>query len=263
MRYPEMNWRPVVLCVGVCVIVGLWLSSPIVVTLLFDKWETRGQFGDAFGFVNALFSGLALAGVVYTILLQHAELRQNTKELKRAASAQEKSERALKVQSEILRKTLVYQSFAALTSEYREARMLAAVRSLWEWYRGLGDEDLASAYLERMDRDRQALEAAPEETRVAVEASTLHYQRRKVSQFYSQVAVFIAEGIIPEEMFYGSWGETDLEIIPKILLPVENTLRQATVGPGLPERDETSPLMRLYRGSLKRNRSAPPAPKKL
>ncbi|HAB16603.1 MAG TPA: hypothetical protein PLX89_11895 [Verrucomicrobiota bacterium] len=36
----------------------------------------RGQFGDMFGGLNALFSGLAFAGVVYALLLQRRDLQQ-------------------------------------------------------------------------------------------------------------------------------------------------------------------------------------------
>ena len=35
----------------------------------------RGIFGDMFGAVNALFSGLAFVGIQYTILLQRADLK--------------------------------------------------------------------------------------------------------------------------------------------------------------------------------------------
>ena len=37
-------------------------------------WTNRGQFGDMFGAVNALFSGLAFAEIIITILLQRQEL---------------------------------------------------------------------------------------------------------------------------------------------------------------------------------------------
>lgn len=60
-----------------------------------------------FGAVNALFSGLAFAGIIYTILpqrreleLQREELRATRTELARSASAQEKSEQALQAQVE-------------------------------------------------------------------------------------------------------------------------------------------------------------------
>ncbi len=42
----------------------------------------RGAFGDMFGGVNALFSGLAFTGLIYTIYLQMTELREQREELK-------------------------------------------------------------------------------------------------------------------------------------------------------------------------------------
>lgn len=42
----------------------------------------RGTLGDMFGTVNALFSGLALAGIIFTILLQRKELAYQREELK-------------------------------------------------------------------------------------------------------------------------------------------------------------------------------------
>jgi hypothetical protein len=57
--------------------------------------DTRGQFGDLFGAVNAFFTGLAFAGVIYTIILQRKELemqrkelQSSTEQLRRAAEAQ-------------------------------------------------------------------------------------------------------------------------------------------------------------------------------
>jgi hypothetical protein len=41
----------------------------------------RGQFGDAFGSLNALFTGLALAGLVYTAILQRNQLNEQRKEI--------------------------------------------------------------------------------------------------------------------------------------------------------------------------------------
>ena len=41
-----------------------------------------GQFGDMFGALNSLFSGLAFAGVVLAIVLQSNELKLQRKELK-------------------------------------------------------------------------------------------------------------------------------------------------------------------------------------
>src|SRR5215211_2246931 len=111
---------------------GLWLIAAIcgvvliqvlygiiVFTLLGPligyQMEARGQFGDLFGGVNALFTGLAFAGVIYTILLQRwdlevqrEELRLNTAELRRSAEAQTQQESRLKEAAELSAKaTLV------------------------------------------------------------------------------------------------------------------------------------------------------------
>lgn len=43
--------------------------------------EVRGLFGDKFGAVNALFSALAFAGIIFTILLQKRELKLQREEL--------------------------------------------------------------------------------------------------------------------------------------------------------------------------------------
>lgn len=89
----------------------IWgLSIPLLFRF-FASMDERAKFGDMFGAVNALFSALALAGVIYTIFLQkkeltlqREELRYTREELKRSATAQEKSEKALQKQVESMEK---------------------------------------------------------------------------------------------------------------------------------------------------------------
>lgn len=45
------------------------------------------EVGDSFGTINALFSGVALWGVIVTLILQSRELKQNTQELRKTAEA--------------------------------------------------------------------------------------------------------------------------------------------------------------------------------
>ena len=54
----------------VITIIGLWAGSIILIYFLMGSWSDRGTFGDAFGSINALFSGLAFGGVVLAIILQ-------------------------------------------------------------------------------------------------------------------------------------------------------------------------------------------------
>jgi hypothetical protein len=80
-----------------------------VIFFSFDSWGERGSFGDMFGSINALFSGLALAGVIYAILLQRKELslqreelKLTRKELEKSAGAQEKSSKLLETQVNLM-----------------------------------------------------------------------------------------------------------------------------------------------------------------
>ena len=58
-------------------IVFLWIASGIA--LFFYK--DRGTFGDMFGSINTLFSGLAFGGIIYTIYQQRAEFKLQREEL--------------------------------------------------------------------------------------------------------------------------------------------------------------------------------------
>lgn len=63
----------------VCVLI-FW-SLTFLLFFLYDDSQTRGQFGDMFGAVNALFSGLAFAGLILTLVLQKTELSLQRREL--------------------------------------------------------------------------------------------------------------------------------------------------------------------------------------
>ena len=65
-------------------------------------WEKPGQFGDTYGAINALFSGLAFAGVIATVLLQRRELKLQRDELQEARKVQERSQEALSTQAHSL-----------------------------------------------------------------------------------------------------------------------------------------------------------------
>lgn len=79
-----------------CVFLGL---LPL---LIYRDAQDAGAIGDAFGGVNALFSGLAFAGLVVTLFLQRQELELQRKELRwtldehrKMAKAQEETEKRL------------------------------------------------------------------------------------------------------------------------------------------------------------------------
>ena len=69
----------IIICIVIISI--MFLSNMFFPYILWDKNDDRGTFGDQFGAVNALFSGIAFAGLIYTIVLQRSDLRNQRKEL--------------------------------------------------------------------------------------------------------------------------------------------------------------------------------------
>lgn len=79
---------------ALCFFIGvavLWLLCTLIVYLLLPDWQTRGTAGDSFGAVNALFSGLAFAGVIYALNLQRKQLedQEEMKATRRVTEAQQ------------------------------------------------------------------------------------------------------------------------------------------------------------------------------
>jgi len=88
------------------IVLLMWGLSGYLTYYFISDWSDRGTFGDMFGAVNALFSGLAFAALIYTIFLQREEIRMNRKEiqlnrkeLKKSTAAQIDSQLSLKEQA--------------------------------------------------------------------------------------------------------------------------------------------------------------------
>ena len=63
------------------VVVVMWLFNAFIYPMWVPSLSSRASNGDAFGAVNALFSGLAFAGLIYTMIMQRQELEMQRKEL--------------------------------------------------------------------------------------------------------------------------------------------------------------------------------------
>lgn len=73
----SINWSTKTIYLGFISIVILWFLSGFLLYSL----ENRGSFGDMFGAINSLFSGLAFGGLIYANLLQNKDLKLQFKEL--------------------------------------------------------------------------------------------------------------------------------------------------------------------------------------
>jgi hypothetical protein len=97
----------------------LLLFSAILAILGLNWWYAelqpeRGTFGDMFGAANALFSGLAFAGVAYAILLQRAEVAISREELERSRAIQMEQERLTQIQQDGLNRQMFENTFFKL-----------------------------------------------------------------------------------------------------------------------------------------------------
>lgn len=189
----------------------IWL--PYLMTVLDRKGELTGAgtFGDSYGALNALFSGLAFAGIVVSIFLQSRELAETRQELEG--------------QKKVLENANVHQVLVYILGEYRSLEMLAAVRGLWQFFRE-NQADLRNSYTSRLNTESAYVSSLPLGQQLEAERMTLHFKRRLVSQFYQHLAGLYALGIIKGEILYTYWGESDLEIIPRVLIPIETAIMQ-------------------------------------
>ena len=81
---PKASWKPAIY--GLLLVLSLWgltfISFIFGDDLGFIHVGDRGTFGDMFGGLNALFSGLAFAGIILTIYMQRRELEFQREELR-------------------------------------------------------------------------------------------------------------------------------------------------------------------------------------
>lgn len=118
-------------------VILLWGSSWVAIVYSpLDGWQQRGTFGDMFGGINALFSGLAFGGVIYAILLQRQELELQREELKSTRSEMEKSVKAQ------------LRSSASFEQQVRLMAITAYISAETELMRGLGRDTIGRSHSE-------------------------------------------------------------------------------------------------------------------
>ena len=107
---------------------GVWVAYAVLSLVYFQDLGKAGQFGDMFGGVNALFSGLALIGVVVAIFYQRSELKLQRKELELTRQEMECQREELRGQKEVMSKQ--YESMAIQKFENSFYQMLKAHNDL-------------------------------------------------------------------------------------------------------------------------------------
>lgn len=158
-----------------------WIT--IVAVWVFFGWfataqrytENPGTFGDMFGAVNALFSGLAFGTLIYTMLLQRRELSLQRQEL--AATREELSgqRKQLEAQNDLMRRDSFESSF------FRVLTMLAQI---------VDSIDLSGSNPKKgrdcFGRFYSVLEGAYQTQKMLVQAEDTELVKRVYSDFYKK-----------------------------------------------------------------------------
>lgn len=184
-------------------VVLLWILTPFILRCFYTDMPSQGQAGDLFGCINALFSGLAFAGVIVAILLQREELElqrheitANRLELARSATAQEESREAL-------RKTVYANTFKAARDILQEETVRKA--------RGLVIQELQGKLVDQWNaQERDAAEI--------------------VCHTYDTVGIMVRHDMLPAAYIIDSWGHSLIETW-KILKPLAEKYREERCTP--------------------------------
>lgn len=146
------------------------------------------------------------------------------------------------------KRRMIHEALLDVQKDYRSPQMLYAVRTLWDFYRE-HKEKLVETYEEIRNEEERWVSSLDRQERIKAEEHTLHHQRRLVSHFYQHLASLYLSKILPRDILYRNWSEPDLRIIPQILIPIENKLREVLFTPPLKPLDESCSLLVLYRDS--------------
>ena len=149
------------------------------------------------------------------------------------------------------RKAMLHQAILDVQKDYRSPEILYAVKTLWDFYREHGKDKLVNKYNEKWKQDKEKILQMCEEEKFEAEKATLHYQRRLVSHFYRHLAALNINGILPEDIVYENWTETDLGIIPKIILPLDECVYKSLYGESAKTLMRTRNMQTLYEDSKK------------
>ena len=110
-------WHVLIVVSGVLL---LWTGIGLLLPGTLNGSNEAGVFGDQFGAVNALFSGLAFAGVIYAVILQSKELKLQREELEQTREVLKDQKRQLEEQNKTMQHQRFENTFFQLLSLHHE-----------------------------------------------------------------------------------------------------------------------------------------------
>jgi len=120
--------------------------------------------------------------------------------------------------TQLARRQAARQLFASYLREYRTPQMGRAIANLWDLYRlsRRNPRELVRLYIRLYKKER---------------THAFHFEvRRRVSTFYQHLALLVQDEEAVREEVYRIWSKQSLDLIPKVLLPLETVAIPEIIG---------------------------------
>jgi hypothetical protein len=117
-----------------------------------------------------------------------------------------------------------YQNFHQQVASFASLEIFLATQRLWTLYRENPGTAFLDKYFEIMEKELRKANTLPYSKRMDFERHTLHFQRKQVLQFWKGLALLMKYNLVPHKAAYKWWQKDDIDIVPKVILPIENRL---------------------------------------
>lgn len=159
-------------------VIALWGLSWILIDKYIDSPTDQGTFGDMFGAVNALFSGLAFAGLIVTLLYQKEELKLQREELAQTREELKGQREEFEEQNKTMKRQRFENTFFNMLSLQQE--IVTKLSYTWKHKQKTGERNpISGAYeydfVESKYMGREVFEALYNETDVKLKDSNQSY----------------------------------------------------------------------------------------
>lgn len=152
-------------------VVFIWWLSWDLIDNRFICSEDKGAFGDQFGAVNALFSGLAFAGLIVTLLYQKEELKLQREELAQTRGELKAQREEFEEQNKTLKRQRFENTFFNMLSLQQEiVANLSYKWTLREKYFNFETQKIDNEIVEKIYNGRSVFEAIYKEVNVETQS---------------------------------------------------------------------------------------------
>lgn len=167
-----------------------WIATIYYVPKFYGKPDSAGTFGDMFGSLNTLFSGLAFVGVIVAILLQRKELELQRQELEDTREELKGQKDQLIEQNKTLRKQSFENTFFQFLKLYNDI------------VNSVDIDENAGTFASLLRGDRNSKEKPPATGRDGFVKLYYRFSRRALNSIESKAkekAEIVVKNIITEE----------------------------------------------------------------